>query len=210
MVKAGWENDDFLAGLGGEDGKSQDANEAYWKQSQYETAMANRGVPPPPPVQGDPGFDDVPVVVVTPEQAKRNTEMDEKAQLYRQEQQQARMQMMQRQAQEQTPPPQQQQQQQRPEYDYNEPPPPAPTPQGAAAPVNRDAWQVANIGDLYLAQLKKDSNIRIKARESGDVVTANAVMQDEEIDKMKDLIKVNPFLEAYVQNITKNIVITSC
>jgi hypothetical protein len=212
MVKGGWENDDFLSGLGEGEEKLQDANEAYWKQSQYETAMANKGYVPPQP--GDPDYDDVPVVVISPEQAeqqaKRDAEMEEKARLYRHEQQQAQMQMMQRKAQEQTPPPQQQQQQQQqqPQYDYNEPPIPSrPPPQQDAPPSNRDAWQVANVGDLYLAQLKKDSTIRITARKSGDVATANAVMKDEEIDKMKDLIKVNPFLEAYVRNIT-NIVIT--
>lgn len=103
---------------------------------------------------------------------------------------QARMfrEMMQRQQQGQGPP-------QPPQYDpyYVSPARPSrpdPRPVGR----NRDADAISNTSDLYLAQLKYDSSVRNVARYRGDVEKANAVFQDEGIQKLKDDLLKNPYL----------------
>lgn len=43
---------------------------------------------------------------------------------------------------------------------------------------NRDAYEITNPADVYLAQLKRDSQVRIKARKEGDLDTANKPFAD--------------------------------
>jgi hypothetical protein len=85
--------------------------------------------------------------------------------------------------------------------------PPPPPPQVQPLPVqrmrpdprpvgrNRDADTVANTADLYFAQLKRDSTVRTLARQHGDVEKANAVFQDEGIERLKDVLTKNPHLQ---------------
>jgi hypothetical protein len=63
---------------------------------------------------------------------------------------------------------------------------------------NRDTDTISNTADLYFAQLKRDSTVRIIARYTGDLETANAVFQDEGVLELNDLIKTNPYLKEYV------------
>eukprot|EP00980_Cylindrotheca_fusiformis_P004119 scaffold894_cov153-Cylindrotheca_fusiformis.AAC.15 len=67
----------------------------------------------------------------------------------------------------------------------------------AGRPVgrNKDADSIANTADLYFAQLKRDSTVRTIARMQGDDDVADAVMQDEGINQLKDLIRENPYLK---------------
>jgi len=60
---------------------------------------------------------------------------------------------------------------------------------------NRDADTIANTADLYFAQLKRDSSVRTMARIEGDDDIAEKVFEDEAVQKLKDQIKKNPYLE---------------
>lgn len=60
---------------------------------------------------------------------------------------------------------------------------------------NRDADAIANTGDLYFAQLKRDSTVRTLARIRGEDDVADAVMEDDGIDQLNDLIVENPYLK---------------
>ena len=46
---------------------------------------------------------------------------------------------------------------------------------------NRDAYEITNPADVYFAQLKRDSTVRIQARKAGDLVTANNAFGDESV-----------------------------
>jgi len=43
---------------------------------------------------------------------------------------------------------------------------------------NKDAYEITNPADVYLAQLKRDSNVRTEARKRGDMEVANAPFAD--------------------------------
>lgn len=58
---------------------------------------------------------------------------------------------------------------------------------------NRDSIALSNTGDVYFAQLKRDSTSRNIARYSGDDARANDVFHDPAIQEMK--APVNPYLE---------------
>jgi len=58
---------------------------------------------------------------------------------------------------------------------------------------NRDSDAVSNSGDVYFAQLKKDSTTRNLARYSGDDAKANAIFHDPSIQEI--VAPVNPYLE---------------
>jgi len=89
------------------------------------------------------------------------------------------------------------------------PPPPPPTlPSASAGGVtrtkaerktgrNRDADSISNTADIYFAQLKRDSTVRTAARQAGDLDTANQAMAHPDIEKMKDLVNKNPYLNAF-------------
>ena len=82
-------------------------------------------------------------------------------------------------------------------------PPPGPRPEatGQAAVAadgrrigrNRDADAVVNSADVYFAQLKKDSQVRNRARYEGDHDTAEAVFGDPALQEIK--LHVNPYME---------------
>jgi len=61
---------------------------------------------------------------------------------------------------------------------------------------NRDADSISNTADIYFAQLKRDSTVRTAARQAGDLDTANQAMAHPDIEKMKDLVNKNPYLNA--------------
>jgi hypothetical protein len=58
---------------------------------------------------------------------------------------------------------------------------------------NRDADSIANSSDLYFAQLKRDSNVRIVARINGE--DSESVFEDEGIEELKGLLHANPYLQ---------------
>jgi hypothetical protein len=60
---------------------------------------------------------------------------------------------------------------------------------------NNDADSIANSADLYFAQLKRDSSVRTMARYGGRDDVADAVMGDDGIDQLNDLLKQNPYLQ---------------
>ncbi len=90
-------------------------------------------------------------------------------------------------------PPQQQQQQQ-----YQEPSSNQPTVEEEPKSVydylpkrvggNKDAYEVNNSADVYFAQLKRDSTIRIEARKRGDLVTANSPFTEKGVIALGGLL----------------------
>ena len=60
---------------------------------------------------------------------------------------------------------------------------------------NRDADSIANSSDLYFAQLKRDSNVRVIARINGEEDLAEAVFEDQGIEDLKGLLHANPYLQ---------------
>jgi hypothetical protein len=79
---------------------------------------------------------------------------------------------------------------------YTAPPSTTKDPRGGR-PVgrNRDADSIANASDLYFAQLKRDSNVRVIARINGEDDRAEAVFEDEGIEELKGLLHANPYLQ---------------
>ncbi|KAL3768182.1 hypothetical protein ACHAW5_007916 [Stephanodiscus triporus] len=214
-----WDNADFLSSLGGSKDQMDDANDAYYRQSENRAAMdagsdnsgscllprrppPTRDIPPPPPPP-------------PPQQQQQQLQ----------------------------PPPQQRRQQ---FYDANGnpvsvpmvydahgnlvpfdpvipavlPPPPPPHPRGGgghyapslefldAAPLppktkgadvprpvgyNPDAFAMSNTADVYFAQLKQDSKVRKLARMSGDLETANRVFADESVKRIGESWQANPY-----------------
>ena len=59
---------------------------------------------------------------------------------------------------------------------------------------NRDADSISNSSDLYFAQLKRDSTVRTLARLRGEDEVAQAVMEDDGIRELDDLLVKNPYL----------------
>lgn len=53
---------------------------------------------------------------------------------------------------------------------------------------NAQAYEVNNSADVYFAQLKRDSKVRIDARKAGDSATANAPFEDEGVQALKGLL----------------------
>ena len=93
------------------------------------------------------------------------------------------------------------------------PPPPPPPPGLGAAPVqeqqptiptnpenlkpedyvpkgsgNKDVYEIQNTADVYFAQLKRDSSVRQKARNDGDVNVANSVFADVGVKALNNYI----------------------
>eukprot|EP00526_Cylindrotheca_closterium_P007846 CAMPEP_0113602584 /NCGR_PEP_ID=MMETSP0017_2-20120614/834_1 /TAXON_ID=2856 /ORGANISM="Cylindrotheca closterium" /LENGTH=668 /DNA_ID=CAMNT_0000510941 /DNA_START=55 /DNA_END=2061 /DNA_ORIENTATION=- /assembly_acc=CAM_ASM_000147 len=66
----------------------------------------------------------------------------------------------------------------------------------AGKPVgrNRDADSISNSADLYFAQLKRDSTVRTLAKNRGEDEVADAVMKDEGIKELENLLVENPYL----------------
>lgn len=59
---------------------------------------------------------------------------------------------------------------------------------------NKDAYEITNPADVYFAQLKRDSSVRIRARQQGDLETANKPFEDVGVKALnnflsEDLIK---------------------
>jgi hypothetical protein len=79
---------------------------------------------------------------------------------------------------------------------YTAPPSSTKDPRGGR-PVgrNRDADSIANSSDLYFAQLKRDSNVRVIARINGEDDKTEAVFEDEGIEELKGLLHANPYLQ---------------
>jgi hypothetical protein len=79
---------------------------------------------------------------------------------------------------------------------YTAPPSTTKDPRGGR-PVgrNRDADSIANSSDLYFAQLKRDSNVRVVARINGEEDKAEAVFEDQGIEDLKGLLHSNPYLQ---------------
>ena len=73
---------------------------------------------------------------------------------------------------------------------------PAPT-RESPRPIgrNKDADSIANTSDLYFAQLKRDSTVRGLARIKGDTEKAEAVMQDDGIKQLEELLHNNPYMK---------------
>jgi hypothetical protein len=67
----------------------------------------------------------------------------------------------------------------------------------AGRPVgrNRDADQIANTADVYFAQLKRDSTVRMLARMRGEDDVADAVFADDGIEVLNNLLAQNPYLQ---------------
>jgi hypothetical protein len=67
----------------------------------------------------------------------------------------------------------------------------------AGRPVgrNRDADQIANTADVYFAQLKRDSTVRMLARQRGEEDIAQAVFADEGIKILDNLLQENPYMK---------------
>jgi hypothetical protein len=67
----------------------------------------------------------------------------------------------------------------------------------AGRPVgrNRDADQIANTADVYFAQLKRDSTVRMLARQRGEEDIAQAVFADDGIKILDNLLQENPYLK---------------
>lgn len=59
---------------------------------------------------------------------------------------------------------------------------------------NRDSDMISNTGDVYMAQLKRDSTARNLARYAGDDAKANSVFHDAAIDDIKGP-EENPYLK---------------
>ena len=53
---------------------------------------------------------------------------------------------------------------------------------------NRDAYEITNPADVYLAQLKRDSTVRTEARKRGDIDTANQVFEDVGVKALNNLL----------------------
>ncbi|GFH52492.1 hypothetical protein CTEN210_08968 [Chaetoceros tenuissimus] len=53
---------------------------------------------------------------------------------------------------------------------------------------NKDAYEITNPADVYLAQLKRDSTVRTEARKRGDVETANQVFEDVGVKALNNLL----------------------
>jgi len=68
-------------------------------------------------------------------------------------------------------------------------------PDGRKVGRNRDADTIANTGDLYLAQLKRDSTVRTRARYEGDLDKAEAVFEDATVKEIASTLTTNPYLE---------------
>jgi len=66
---------------------------------------------------------------------------------------------------------------------------------GRPAGRNRDADMIANASDLYFAQLKRDSSVRIIGRIQGDAEVSESVFADEGIEQLSGLLKENPYLK---------------
>jgi hypothetical protein len=79
---------------------------------------------------------------------------------------------------------------------YTAPPSTTKDPRGGR-PVgrNRDADSIANASDLYFAQLKRDSNVRVVARINGEEDRSEAVFEDPGIEDLKELLHENPYLK---------------
>lgn len=60
---------------------------------------------------------------------------------------------------------------------------------------NKDADAIANTADLYFAQLKRDSFVRTLARYDGNDEVADAVMGDDGIGELDELLHKNPYLQ---------------
>jgi hypothetical protein len=84
-------------------------------------------------------------------------------------------------------------------------PPPIPAPPQRIAKTdkagrpqgrNRDADQITNTADVYFAQLKRDSTVRTMARINGEDDTADAVFEDEGIERLSNLLQANPYLQS--------------
>jgi hypothetical protein len=84
-------------------------------------------------------------------------------------------------------------------------PPPIPAPPARVAKTdragrpqgrNRDADQISNTADVYFAQLKRDSTVRITARQAGDDEAADKVFEDEGIEQLSTLLQANPYLKS--------------
>jgi hypothetical protein len=202
-----WDNDDFLKGL-----SQGPADEGGFKAPKYEPpeeeekyqggskfkqlmeagqkAAAERS-PRGPPIMYNPAMDpDLSTLKQSspppPQNDLENMSVEEQAAKFRE--------MMQQQ--------QQLQQQQQSAAPFQQQPPqvqplpvrrmrPDPRPVGR----NRDADTIANTADLYFAQLKRDSTVRTLARQHGDVEKANAVFEDEGIEKLNDVLSKNPHLK---------------
>lgn len=68
---------------------------------------------------------------------------------------------------------------------------------------NNDAYEVNNSADVYFAQLKRDSNVRIEARKRGDMETANAPFAEKGVKALTGLISeelVNSRRERLAEN----------
>jgi hypothetical protein len=67
----------------------------------------------------------------------------------------------------------------------------------AGRPVgrNRDADQISNAGDVYFAQLKRDSTVRTLQRIRGEDDAADEVFADEGIGELGSILQKNPHLQ---------------
>jgi hypothetical protein len=67
----------------------------------------------------------------------------------------------------------------------------------AGRPVgrNRDADQISNAGDVYFAQLKRDSTVRTLQRLRGEHDAAAEVFADEGIGELGSILQKNPHLQ---------------
>jgi hypothetical protein len=60
---------------------------------------------------------------------------------------------------------------------------------------NPDADRIVNKADVYLAMLKQDSTTRTMARHYGDVYGSNQVFADPEIERIRNTVIDNPYVQ---------------
>ncbi len=73
-------------------------------------------------------------------------------------------------------------------------------PQGSG---NKDAYEISNPADVYLAQLKRDSAVRTEARKKGDIVTANKPFEDVGVKAIGSILS-DELIESRRKQIAQN------
>lgn len=214
-----WDNNDFMAALGGGSEQIEKANADYQKQSdnraaldewRYNQAMAEQqGLPPPqqaPPPQSMP-LQPPPQTGAPPPQQMQQPP----AQFFDANGNPVTMPVVYdangnpvpfNPAAVQQPPPQQPPQPVVPTFEPNlpnalEPPlplnPKSASVEGRPTGFNSDAYTMSNTADVYFAQLKQDSKVRKIARLSGDRETSERVFGDDSIRQIKESFNQNPY-----------------